>query len=708
MALPTPDTKIKAPYGTWKSPITVDYLVSDSVKLSDAIVDPITSKIYHIEGRPSEGGRGVLVQSQTGLSVIGSGFNVRTSVHEYGGAAAIVYNNIAYFSNFDDGRVYRVRVPGSSASAGHSEEPEPVTPLPDNSPPGRPTYRFASFGVHPLHTHLLVAIFEDHTHPDPADVVNTLCIIDTKRKTITNLVKGTDFYASPAFSTGDGKYLAWQQWSHPDMPWQGGEVHVAEVVATVEGGEVKLEIKDDYHVAGEKGKISAGYPLWINATTLAFLNDVSGYLNPWVYDVSTKQPRPALKQPDNYDYGGLLWSLNEVPHALVGERWGIYTVTKDGKNILRIVDYFDNQKEPVQVVASQGEGGEFVTLWYIKTVEREQGTFVLVGGQVGKETGVTLGRVDIDKLRGDPGTTSVKGNLETIYWSSRSKPTGNPEIPLDAYISYPQPKTVYVGPERLPVHAVLYEPFNPQYAGTSIAGEKPPCVVYSHGGPSSITTQHLDWSKQFWTSRGWAWLDVNYGGSSGYGRGYLERLDGNWGIVDVDDCIAATKALGSSQPALIDLGRSAIRGGSAGGFTTLCALSADDTVGFRFATGTSSYGVTDLLLLAKETHKFESQYLFKLVGGTPDQKPDIYKERSPVYKAEQGKFGQNPILVLQGEDDRVVPKEQADKLVNAIKEHQGQVEYKLYSGEGHGWRKAETIKDSIEREVQFYSKVFKI
>ncbi|TFK67994.1 alpha/beta-hydrolase [Pluteus cervinus] len=726
----TTGAKIKAPHGTWISPITVDQLVSDSVKPSDAIVDPITSTIYHIEGRPSEGGRSVLVQSKTGLSVIDSGtnpstFDVRTSVHEYGGAAAIVYNDIAYFSNFGDGRVYRVRVPGSSD--GLSEEPEPVTPLPPNSKPSNPTYRFANFDVHPLHPHLLVAIFEDHTIDLPSSVVSTLCVIDTKKKTITDLVKGVDFYATPTFSPGDGKYLAWQQWNHPDMPWQGGEIHAAEVVVdSGEGREVTLEVKDDRHVAGEKKRISAGYPLWINQTTLAFLNDVSGYLNPWVYDVTTNTSRPAFKHPVPLDFGALLWGLNSTPHALVGERWGTYTATKNGRNVLLVVDYFDDKREPVQVkVEGEGEGevGKFVTMWYIRTVDREKGTFVLVAGQVDKELGVVIGKVDIDKLKeGNRGHeisgdgSAVKGTLETIYWSSRSKADSRDfKNPLDAYISYPIPKTLYVQPDNAPVHVVLYLPFNPKYEGTNTENEKPPCVVHVHGGPNGITTQTLDWSKQYWTSRGWAWLDVNYGGSSGYGRAYLERLDGNWGVVDVNDCIAAAKALGTSTEPLIDLKRTVIRGGSAGGYTTLCALSNSPStsttkanVDFEFATGNSFYGVTDVKLFLGITHKFELHYLLRLMGGTPEEVPDVYEDRSPLKRAEKGAFGKKPILVLQGEDDKVVPKEQADKLVAVIEDHQGQVEYEAYPGEGHGWRKAETITDSIKREIRFYSRVFGI
>ncbi|TFK67989.1 alpha/beta-hydrolase [Pluteus cervinus] len=709
MAVPlgSAGSKTKAPYGTWISPITVDKLVSDSVKLSDAVVDPVTSTIYHIEGRPSEGGRTVLVQSRTALSVVDSGTaqplsDVRTSVHEHGGAAAIVYNGIAYFSNFDDGRVYRVRVPNSSGIKPDRFEPEPVTPLLINSKPRNPTYRFANFEVHPLYPHLLVAVFEDHTVDTPSTVINSLCVIDTKRKTIADLVRGADFYALPAFSTGHGKFLAWQQWNHPDMPWQGGELHVAEVIVVdlEEGGGVKLEIKDARHVAGEKGRVSAGYPLWVNQTTLAFLQDVSGYLNPWVYNTTTNTSRPVFKRPVPLDFGSLLRRLNNASHALVGDRRGLYTAMKDGRNILLLVDFFEDEKEP------------FLTMVYMRTVDRWKGTFVLVGGQADKEMCVAMGRVDVENLKDGSYTDGgvAPGRLETIYWSSRSKLGEEREDPLDAYISYPVPKTLCIEPDNTPVHVVLYQPFNPEYEGTSIPGEKPPCVVHAHGGPNLMTPQILDWSKQFFTSRGWAWLDVNYGGSSGYGRAYLERLDGNWGVVDVDDCIAAVKALRSSQEPLIDVRRTVIRGSSAGGYTTLCALSSVNPhkEQFQFAAGSSFYGVTDVRSYLGITHKFRYYHTLRLMGGTPEEIPQVYEDRSPLKRAERGRFGSKPVLVLHGEDDKVVRKENANDLVAAIKSHHGQVEYELYPGEGHGWRKVETIKDTIKREIKFYSRVLGI
>ncbi|TFK46339.1 hypothetical protein OE88DRAFT_1739619 [Heliocybe sulcata] len=251
--------KKSAPYGTWESPITADAITQDAVNIADVLVDPVTSTIYHLEERPSEEGRGVVVDTRVGKDVFGSGWNARTGVQEYGGAAAIAYGGFVFFSHVADNRVYRVK-PGG--------EPEAVTP--DNS-----NYRFADFTVHPKHPSLVVAIFEDHTKPEPANVVTQLCIIDTDKKSVTPIVSGADFYAVPRFSPS-GTYLAWQQWFHPDMPWEGAEIRVAPV--TVQDG--VLHVAQAKYVAGKHKEISVTFPFWSSDDLLVFTSDESGYQNP--------------------------------------------------------------------------------------------------------------------------------------------------------------------------------------------------------------------------------------------------------------------------------------------------------------------------------------------------------------------------------------------------------------------------------------------
>jgi len=268
----------------------------------------------------------------------------------------------------------------------------------------------------------------------------------------------------------------------------------------------------------------------------------------------------------------------------------------------------------------------------------------------------------------------------------------------EAYISAPRPITLYR--DGKPLYVVYYAPKNPIYSGSSIAGEKPPCIVHAHGGPTSIETQVLDWIKLYYTSRGYAWLDVNYGGSSGYGREYVSRLTGEWGIVDTQDCQDAPRLLAAAPYSLIDGSRVAIRGGSAGGFTALAAVSIAPEPGY-FKSATSSYGISDLVSLANFTHKFELKYIEKLLGGTPQEVPEVYAARSPLNHA--GKIV-TPLLVLQGDQDKVVPPEQAEKIVNTIIAQGGaeRVKYRLFKGEGHGWRLSETIQEAIKLEHAWY------
>jgi len=293
----------------------------------------------------------------------------------------------------------------------------------------------------------------------------------------------------------------------------------------------------------------------------------------------------------------------------------------------------------------------------------------------------------------------VKSEFVVLKGVAPVKVDGVP-LPSDI-ISEPQPITLKVAPTNSPLYVVYYPPWNPAYTGSSIEGERPPCIVEVHGGPTGFVGQGLSWSKQYFTSRGWGWLDVNYGGSSGYGRKYIERLNNNWGVVDVQDCILAPQVLSSAPYNLVDPKRLIIRGGSAGGFTTLAALSIASDVSV-FAAATSLYGVSDLKKLAEFTHKFESRYLDHLMGGTIDEVPEVYEARSPIHHADKIVV---PLLILQGEIDMVVPKGQAEAIYKSIQDRGGVVEYKLYAGEGHGWRQEVNMRDAYERELGFYERI---
>ncbi|KAG5634964.1 hypothetical protein H0H81_000200 [Sphagnurus paluster] len=629
------------------------------VTIADVIVDPVTEKVYHIEARAAEDGRNTIVETLTSKELTpGKNWNVRTVVQEYGGAPAIVYNDVAYFSCLPDNRVYQVKL---------GQTPEPVTPkVPKDA------HRFANFDVFPGHEHLLVSILEDHTDDTPATVVTGLCIIDTKTKSVHSLVAGAanEFYISPKFSP-DGKRIAWQQWSHPDMPWEGGRIYIAEVHLT--GDSVSL--KHITHVAGEALKVSAAFPSWASNDTLIFTSDVSGFINPWKYHVASKKSSALLPQPVKVEFGVPQWYLQLHPYVIL-DGYLLFVTIENSSSKLNAVDLDGG-------VAAVAFDSPFVDINYIRVLSRKNNEFVFTGAKTDEDT--CIAQVSLSSFAPGP-----------ISFILLRRPADPPFT--TNFVSLP--KTITLQSNQQDIHVIYYPPHNPAYSGSSIPGERPPCVVDVHGGPTGSASQSLNWKVQLFTSRGWAWLDVNYSGSSGYGRAYIERLAGKWGILDVEDCLHSVKQLDDH----IDIKRTVIRGGSAGGYTTLCALACAPDV-TAFAAGTSMYGISNLEPLLKHTHKFESHYVDKLIGGTFAEIPEVYKDRSPLTHADRIV---SPLLLLQGADDPIVPKEQAEQIEKIIKDRHGDVEYKLYLGESHGWRKQETIRDALQRELSFYERVLNL
>ncbi|KAF7291529.1 Peptidase-S9 domain-containing protein [Mycena kentingensis (nom. inval.)] len=624
-----------APYGTWNSPISASNITKASVRLAEAVVDSGTGKVYHLEGRPSEGGRNVLVASETGQDAVGKEWNVRSGVHEYGGAPAVVHNGVIYFSHIGDGRVYMQTAGG---------EARPVTP--DNK-----EYRYADIAVHPIHPHILVAIWEDHTNATtPASVSNKLCVIDTQANVVSELVSGADFYASPKFSP-DGSKIVWKNWMLPYMPWETADLFIADFDAQT------LAISNSSRIAGGSPSISISYPSWANASTILFTSDASGYINPWKYDVETRTASPLLPEPLSEDFGEPTWLLGWWPYAVIQQGTSVvFSAFRDGRAVLYLIDVVSGTRTLVE--------NPYVAIQSVHSVRGRRGGLHRLPG------------------RRCPGDSSLYLNAN-----------------LERHILHHCFQT-FLGP----IHVVYYPPTNPDYTGTSVSGELPPCVVHAHGGPTSFTSQALEITTQYYTSRGWAWLNVNFGGSSAYGRAYIERLAKTWGVVDVEDCIQAAKILSSAEYALIDPKRTVIRGGSSGGLTALGAVSTSSDL-TAFAAATSMYGISDLRGLVADTHKFESGYMVGLLGGDLKEIPQIYAERSPVDHADKIVA---PLLILQGDIDRVVPKEQSEVIYESIKRRGGVVEYKLYEGEGHGFRKEDTVVDALERELAFYERVLQI
>ncbi|KAJ7074518.1 Alpha/Beta hydrolase protein [Mycena amicta] len=651
--------KTIAPYGTWTSPLSVEDLANaDNVAaLVDILIDPQTSTVYHIEKRPAENGRNTLVQTETGRDLTSGDWDVRTTVNGYGGAPAIIHEDTVYFSHVRDGRVYRITTPSNGA-------PEPVTPENQH-------HKFANFDVFPLKPILLVCAMEDATDTkSPLEVVNSLCILNTRTKTVYPLDSDASFYASPKFSP-DGKHMAWIEWDLPDMPWHGSELWIADVIPTAES----LSIQNPRLVAGEHGKISVSYPSWFSSDILLFTCDVSGFENPWMFDctASDSEAKPVFETPIAESFGyGQPPRLGFSPYAVADAPIVVFTAVRDGRSVLYRVNISTGVAELLPC--------PFAEIHHIRPLRPNQIVFV------GTKTDAA------------PALIRCTLSPEPIY--EDLQPNSHGSTLASDYISLPRPMSLQAAnaDSEQPVHIIYYPPTNPEYAAPD--DERPPCILSVHGGPVGFAAQSFNATKQFFTTRGWAWLDVNFGGTSGYGRAYRSRIFGNWGTVDVDDCVLAARSLSSPPHNLIDPKRIVIRGASGGGFAVLAAFSfrAPDTQ--IFAAGTALYGISDLRLLQKDTHKYESRYLSMLIEDELD--PAVLDARSAVFHADKISV---PLLILHGDADTAVPKAQAEGIVESIQKRGGVVEYKLYAEEGHGWKRKETIEDAILREWRFYNRV---
>jgi dipeptidyl aminopeptidase/acylaminoacyl peptidase len=622
-----------APYGSWKSPITADLIVSESIRLALIVLDGADT--YWIEGRPSEGGRSVIVRRTPGGQTVDMTpplFNVRTRVHEYGGGEYTVSNGIIYFSNFADQRLYRL-VPGS--------EPQPITPV--------AAYRYADLVVDHQRKRL-ICVREDHSEAGHQPV-NTLVSLwrDGNLGGGQVLVSGNDFYASPRLSP-DGSHLAWLTWNHPNMPWDGTELWVGEFNEDGLLGETK-------QVAGSKDE-SIFQPEWSPDGVLHFISDRTGWWN--LYRLSNGQIEPLCEK--KAEFGLPQWVFGMSTYKCITPTRIICSYTENGIGYLANLDTVTGELKPFDL--------PYTTIGNVRAT-RERAVFSGASPTIAN----SVVQLDLNS-----------GRLEVLRSSSK--------VTVDAaYFSLPEPIEFPTEHGRT-AYAFFYPPHNPDYAAP--ANELPPLLVMSHGGPTSSASSAFDLEIQFWTSRGIAVLDVNYGGSTGYGRDYRERLKGQWGIVDVDDCVNGARYLVERD--LVDGDRLAITGGSAGGYTTLCALTFRDV----FKAGASYYGISDLEALLGEDHKFESRYNDGLVGPYPERR-DLYIQRSPIHFAERLSC---PVIFFQGLEDKVVPPNQSERMVDVLRKKGVPVAYLAFEGEGHGFRRAENIKRALEAELYFYSQVF--
>ena len=630
MTTPNPTT---APYGSWRSPITADAIVAESVGLGQVAIDGDT--VLWTESRPSEGGRYVVVRMTPDghvTEVNPPPFNARTRVHEYGGGAWCSRGGTLWFSNFDDQRIYRVQ-PGGA--------PEPITP---DAP-----LRYADAALD-SNRNRLICVREDHTDPD--NIINAIATVPADGNgEQTVLASGWDFVASPRLSP-DGDTLAWLSWDHPNMPWDGTHLWTAAVLADGSLGESTL-------VAGGDS-ISVFQPEWSPAGVLHYVADQTGWWNLYRY----RDGEHETLYPDDAEYARPQWVFGARTYGFSDNGDIVCSVNRNGAWSLNLLDPSAGTLTPQDVPATEMGRGDLAV---------SGRTAIAVAGAA------------------DRPMSLIRLNLNSGHWdTARSSSSTTIDV---AYVS-PAQRIEFPSNDARPAYALYYEPRNPEFVATD--GEKPPLLVLSHGGPTGAASGALDMSIQFWTTRGFAVVDVNYGGSVGYGRAYRQLLNGNWGVVDVDDC--ANAALHLVHQGQADGDRLAIRGGSAGGYTTLAALT------FRnvFAAGASYYGVSDLETLAADTHKFESRYLDRLVAPYPEG-VEIYRQRSPI----QNISGLScPIILLQGLEDRIVPPNQAEMMFDAIREKGLPCAYLPFAGEQHGFRRAENIKRALEAELYFYSRVF--
>lgn len=621
------------PFGSWKSPITSDLIVSESIGLGGVVYDH--QDIYWLEGRPSEGGRYVLVRrTPEGKveDVTPKPYNVRTRVHEYGGGAFLVVDKTVYFSNFADQRLYKQSL---------NHDPEPLTAAANRS--------YAELQLDQQRNRA-IGICEDSENLVDAEPQNYIAGIDLNTGEITPLVSGCDFYVSPRVSP-DGKQLAWVQWNHPNMPWDDTQLCLGDIDA--EGNVTNIQ-------AVTEGKAEAVcHPLWSPDGQLYFVSDRNNWWN--LYRLTSQGEIEPLCEMEA-EFGSPHWVFGLSLYDFVSPEKIVCTYTQNGQWYLGTLD--TKTKTLTTLDVSYTDMG---------SVHSQGENIVFIGGSATQPTSV------------------VKMNLATANSEVLKQAT---DLEIDTgYLSVPEP-IAFPTTGNKTAYAWFYPPQNKDY--TAPQGELPPLVVKSHGGPTAATSPRFNLKIQYWTSRGFGFVDVNYGGSTGYGREYRQRLKDNWGIVDVDDCVNVAQYL--AQLGKVDSNRLAITGGSAGGYTTLAALTFRDT----FQAGASHYGVSDLEALAQETHKFESRYLDGLVGQYPRQQ-ELYHARSPIYHTEQLSC---PVIFFQGLEDKVVPPNQAEKMVEAIKEKGLPVAYVPFEGEQHGFRRAENIKRALDGEFYFYSRVF--
>lgn len=663
-------TSIKtAPYGSWSSPIDPKLLTSSSPSYAYPYRDG--ENLYWLESRPWENGRSVVVQRNVKgetTDVLPAPLSARSKVHEYGGTPYIVIYDVLYFCLYDDQRIYRLNLKDKKAV------PEPIT--------AENKYRYADF-CYDKHRNQLICVAENHDNNLEDNPQNSIVAIPLDGSmSLTTLCCGDDFYAYPRLDN-TGTQLCWISWNHPNMPWDNTTLWLTEL--DTNGIPIQPILVAGNSSAGDRQASNINeaifQPQWSPDNQLYFVSDRDNWWNIycWQPDVGVENILPL-----DAEFATPLWVLGM-------SSYGFCTDSKSKSTL--VCCYSQNGAWKLGLKAQNAP---------MTTIESNYTQFSDIYCDsnkvwlVGAAAKISAELIELDISSGQLLSVAKGAPLPfDQQYLSMPNPVSFETMPLKAILLksgvLPDNKTPDVPPIA---HGFYYQPCNPDYQG--IENTQPPLIVICHGGPTGSTSTALNLKIQYWTSRGFAVLDINYRGSTGYGRDYRQQLHSHWGITDVADVVAGARYLTDQQ--LVDPNKIAIRGSSAGGYTVLAALCFYDV----FKAGACLYGIGDLETLAQDTHKFESRYLDKLIGPYPEKR-EIYQQRSPINHV--NKFD-CPVIFFQGLDDKVVPPEQAIMMTQALRDKNLPVAYLPFQGEGHGFRKAGTIKQSLEAELYFYSKIF--
>lgn len=631
-------------YGTWPSAITAELIVRDSISIDEPKIT--ANSIYYIERRPQENGRCVIVEvtDHHTTDILPEPYSARSRVHEYGGGSYCADDELLFFINDSDQDIYY-------------RKNKQITRITETE-----NMRFADF-VFDKKLNRIIAICESH---DKKSITNSIVSIDVASGKIITIEQGNDFYASPKLNSSADQ-LCWQSWNHPNMPWDGNQLWLADI--NDDGDIIRKR-----HIAGAND-VSVFQPQWSPDDVLYFISDGTGWWH--IYRYLDTGPSARLQQltSGEKEFGLPQWVFGQSTYAFISKSRILCCYQSEGQAALAILS-LERQTTLTPVTTPWQEYS------YISAAKNSP--------DMSRLCFIAASSLSFPQLISATVDNSEPSSLSTsVIKTSCSLPVSAEYYSVAQSISFPNR-------HNQKVYACYYPPTNPDCHGSK--NELPPLIVICHGGPTGQSSSALDPKKQFWTSRGFALLDVNYSGSTGFGRNYRLRLNNNWGQLEVEDCCDA--ALFAVSQGMADKNKLIIRGSSAGGYTVLSAL----TFQHVFSAGASYYGISDLSRLASNTHKFESHYTDRLVAPYPESR-SLYEQRSPINYTEQLNC---PVIFFQGMEDRVVPKEQAENMFDALNKKGLPVAVQYFKGEQHGFRKAETIICSLENELAFYQLIFNL